>query len=866
MNQLQRLFWLTGMFSVVLVPAAQADSLETPSFSAPEVVPVEELNRSQEPEPATTVEEWIGQIEAQEQSDAATELAQALTAITGVQVSKTDSGLELTLEATGPLAEPRTSVVGNAVIAEISNAALDLPEGEAFEQFDPADGIALVSVTELPDNRVRVSITGNDGPPTADITVSASGLVLAITAGTEAVATGEDAIQVVVTGEQEEGYVVDNATTATRTNTPIRDIPQSIQVIPRQVIEDQGSTTLEDALRSVAGVQPDNNGGNIAATQTFIIRGFEQANLFRNGFPTSATTPIDVAGVERVEILRGPASVLFGQLEPGGIINVISKRPLSEPFYSFEGQIGNFDFYRPTLDISGPLTEDGDLLYRLNVAYTNTDSFRDFVERETIYVAPVISYEFSDRTRITVDLEYTDDDRTLDRGLPIIGDEPGEFPIPRSRFLQEPGDALESEDIFTGYEFEHDFSDNWQFRNMFRYHSRQSRAEEISAGFVADDNRTLNRGFSLQKSRVNEFNLIADVRGEFLTGSIEHDLLFGIDLRRQTEDFEGQFKFAFNANLPIDIFDPVFGASIPDDLLDSTIDQKTDRLGIYLQDQISLLDNLILLLGGRLDFTRSALSSRGAFGDFDNEVSDTAFSPRVGLVYRPIEPVSLYASYSESFNPLTGFSAGVTFEGEPFEPTTGQQFEIGAKTELLDSRLAATLALYNLTQQNVVTADPNNPGFQIQTGEVRSRGIELDVIGEILPGLNIIFSYAFTDAEITEDNSGREGLRPTNVAEHAGNLWLTYEFQQGTLEGLGLGAGVFSSSRIDGPDGTFFLPGYTRVDLATWYEFAAGESDVRLQLNVNNLFDTEFFRATSGRAFSDVGDPLTVIGSVSVTF
>ncbi|PIG94709.1 TonB-dependent siderophore receptor [Gloeocapsopsis sp. IPPAS B-1203] len=303
------------------------------------------------------------------------------------------------------------------------------------------------------------------------------------------------------------------------------------------------------------------------------------------------------------------------------------------------------------------------------------------------------------------------------------------------------------------------------------------------------------------------------------------------------------------------------------DLTDFDIESELNWVGIYLQDQVSLLDNLILLLGGRLDFVNSRLISRDEFGVLDNRVEDTAFSPRVGIVYRLIEPLSLYASYSESFLPVSGFSAGLTFEGDPFEQTTGQQFEIGAKAEFLDGRLGATLALYDLTKQNVLTADTDNPGFQIQTGEQRSRGIEFNVIGEIIPGLNVLGSYAYTDARITRDNRpDRVGLRPINTPEHAGSLWLTYEFQQGSLQGLGLGAGVFTASRIDGSDGTYFLPGYATVDLATWYNFSAGDSDIRLQLNIKNLFDTDYYRATSSRGFNQPGDPFTVIGSVSVTF
>ncbi|PIG94710.1 TonB-dependent siderophore receptor [Gloeocapsopsis sp. IPPAS B-1203] len=537
LNQLQQVFMVTsalmGVVSMSAIPVAWADTVSTDQRTNK---PIPEL--SEFDQPATTVKEWNTQISA------------SLVQITGVQVETSEAGLRAVLQTTeGELATPALQTVGNAVIVDVPNAVLALPDRNEFQQANPIEGIGLVSVTGLPGNRVRVAITGVDAPPTANLSMEATGLVLAVTPGMEVVETDEDAIQIVVTGQQED-YRVPNASTATRTDTPIRDIPQSIQVIPQQIIEDQGSTTLEDALRSVSGVNPGNNNANVAATQSFFIRGFTQNNLFRNGFSTSATAPIDSAGVEQIEVLRGPASVLFGQVEPGGIINVISKRPLDEPYYSFEGQIGSYEFYRPTLDISGPLTEDGSLLYRLNAAYTNADSFRDFVERETVYVAPVVTYQFSDQTRITLDLEYTYDDRTLDRGLPIIGSQPGE--IPRSRFLQEPDDFRRIENVFTGYEFEHNFSENWRLRNLFRYQYNEFMTEEISGTTVLDDNRTLERGYQYQENRRDQFNLITDVTGNFSTGSINHTLLLGLDLRWETEDYTGQFGPAD----PIDILTP----------------------------------------------------------------------------------------------------------------------------------------------------------------------------------------------------------------------------------------------------------------------------------------------------------------------
>ncbi len=638
-------------------------------------------------------------------------------------------------------------------------------------------------------------------------------------------------------------YVVPNATTATRTDTPLRDIPQSIQVVPRQMIEDQQAVSLEDTLRNVSGVRPANNNANVSNQATFHLRGFEQSSLFRNGFPTRSNSLIEVAGIERIEVLKGPASVLYGQSEPGGIINIVTKKPLENPFYSLNFQIGSYQLYRPTLDISGPLTEDKRVLYGLNVAYTNSGSFRDFIDSESIYVSPILTFKLSDRTRLTIDLEYLNDDRTFDNIIPVIGNQPGDVPI--SRFLGEPGDKKRTSDLSPGYLLEHDFSENWKLRNIFRYHYYQGDREVFRAGSLRNDNRTLNRTYQDALVKTEEFSLITDVVGKFSTGSVKHTLLAGLDLRQQQLLNQG---ITSRATFPIDVLNPVYGTPRPtSNFRTSDFKETTKWLGIYVQDQISLLDNLIVILGGRFD----AVNNGNNFFGSDTDFQDSAFSPRVGIVYRPIEPISLYASYSQSFILQTGF----TVDGSSLEPATGEQFEVGIKTELLDGKLAATLAYYDLTQQNIDTTDLNNPDFSVLIGEQRIRGVELDVVGELAPGLNLIASYAYTDARITKDNSGLEGLRPFNAPEHTGSLWLTYELQSGDLKGLGLGAGVFTTSRNEGRDGTYFLPGYTTIDLAAWYKFSIGRSNTRVQLNVKNLFDAEYYESTSGRTINQPGAP-----------
>ncbi|MEM1427311.1 MAG: TonB-dependent receptor plug domain-containing protein, partial [Cyanobacteria bacterium P01_H01_bin.130] len=347
--------------------------------------------------------------------------AQTTIQITDIQLTPTDTGMDLVVVTEGgPFPPSTTEVVGNALIAEISDATLALPDGESFQVFSPADGIALVEAAQI-EQSVQLTITGMDAPPVADIRAEAQSLRFAIAPGDPTTVAAEDpSIRVVVTEEQGRRYTVPNATTGTRTDTPLRDIPQSIQVIPQAVFEDQGVTSLTDALRNASGVVTQSNGG---LTQSFTVRGFNSAPVLRDGLQLGGGTngnfgSPELATVEQVEVLKGPAAILFGQGNPGGVINLVGERPLSEPTYELGLRLGNRGLIEPSLDFSGPLTEDGNLLYRINALYRREDYYRDYTEDVTrVFVAPVISWAISDNTDLTVELEYREDERPPDRGL-----------------------------------------------------------------------------------------------------------------------------------------------------------------------------------------------------------------------------------------------------------------------------------------------------------------------------------------------------------------------------------------------------------------------------------------------------------------
>ncbi|MCU0526240.1 MAG: TonB-dependent siderophore receptor [Elainella sp. Prado103] len=842
-----------GLAALAIRPAEASDLLSIPSDQATSskdraalslsnaTMPGQELEQG-----ATTVAEWLAQA------------SETAVQITDIQLESVGDRLEIRLRTTTSLTEVTPSQVGNAWIADIPNATLNLSTS-GFQASDPVPGIALISVTQLPNDRVRIAITGTDAVPVIEIdpTGEGAGSVgwrLSITPGTDGIAS-EDAIQVVVTGEQGTNYNPGTASTATRTDTPVDEIPASIQVIPQQVLDDQQIVDLRNALENVGGVTLDGDYGGTGAG-SLILRGFTQDTLFRDGFRVSNFYSVpEIANIEQIEVLRGPASVLFGQVQPGGVVNVITKQPLDSPYYGLDFTAGQFSLYRPSIDLSGPLTTDGSLLYRLNAVYENSGSFRDEVSTERIFVAPVVQWKIDDRTSLTFDFEYLYDDPVFDRGVTALSD--GSLVLPINRFLGYPQlDDFTTEAFRGGYRFEHEFNDHLRLRNALAINSvRQGGARSDLNGGLIDDQfipRELRDDISLDENYGIQTELVAS----FTTGTIEHELLFGVDFNRLTNYYNSEA-----ADLPpIDIFAPNYDIRIPDQLSPRYGQVvRNSLLGVYLQDQIQLLDRLHLLIGGRFDWTEQ--DQVIILDGTSSSQSDSAFSPRLGIVYQPIDPLSLYASFSQSFFPVIGLSA----EGSTFDPERGTQYEVGVKAEITE-QLSATLAAYHLTRRNVLTTDPDDPDFSIQVGEQRSQGAELSVTGEILPGWNVFASYAYTDAEITEDNDLPIGSPLANVAEHTASLWTTYEIQSNELQGLGFGLGLFFVGDRPGYAGSdpdnFELPSYLRADAALYYR----RDNWQAQIKVNNLFDVEYYTTHQGADIVYPGAPLNVTASVSYQF
>ncbi|MEM8641041.1 MAG: TonB-dependent siderophore receptor [Cyanobacteria bacterium P01_G01_bin.54] len=806
-------------------------------------------------QPATSLAEWQAQLN---QGDA------AIAPVTDVRLERRNDRLEIVLETAQEdrlqVDATQFRVEGDRLLATIGNAKLVLPDGETFIAENPTADIARVAVNPGENNTITVTVTGNNGPPTTPITLKTGFFAYSLNPD-----QNTNALRILVTGDQED-YFEPRASSATRTDAPLLETPASIQVVPREVLEDQQVIRIEEALNNVSGVTFAGTFANTSAN--FNIRGFDAPTL-RNGFREfggfTGISP-STTNIERVEVLKGPASILYGEIEPGGLINIVTKQPLAEPTHTITLQAGNRGIFQPQIDFSGPLSEDGRVRYRLNASYFHDDGFTDYdQDYERTFIAPVIAVELDDRTQITFNAEYADDRYPFDVGIAALGT--GVVDIPFDRILAEPDDFIESQFLRFGYTLEHEFNDSLTIRNAFEYTDR----DLVNEGFLPlafdEDTGIVTRNPARQELDTQNLSLQTSLIGKFDIGSTQHTLVAGIDLNH-TNDVELTGFDIFTAAL-LDIFNPEYGTAgtVAADLpifFDSRI--ATDRLGLYLQDQIRFSEELIVLAGLRYDRVGRYTTNNPTAFDLEGSEdvrTDTALIPRFGVVYQPIDNLSLFASYSQSFEP----NFGTTSSGESLDPERGEGFEFGVKAELLDGDLFVNLAYFDITLQNISTQDPNDPTgtFNVATGEQRSRGVELDVVGEILPGWNIIASYAHIDAEVTEDNTVTVGNRLFNTPQNSASLWTTYEVQSGDLQGLGLGVGFnFVGEREGDLANSFQVDSYFLTNAAIFYK----RDNWRFALNAKNIFDVDHITATNNLRESSIepGAPFTIVGSISVEF
>ncbi|MFT8245033.1 TonB-dependent siderophore receptor [Roseomonas sp. BN140053] len=672
------------------------------------------------------------------------------------------------------------------------------------------------------------------------------------------------------------GYVAPVTTTGSKTDTQLIEAPQSVGVVTRDQIDDQQPQTISQALRYTAGVLPEIRPSN--RFDSVFVRGFGGQGTgaafvnFLDGLRVGRGASFAVPGfdpflLERIEVLRGPASVLYGQTGAGGIVNLVSRRPTATPIHEVRLEAGTDARLQTAFDFGGPLTEDGRFQYRLTGIARKAQTQYDFVNEGRIAIAPALTWRPDDNTTLTLLGSYQDDPEAgFYNFVPATGTViPSRFGRIRSNFFGgDPNWNRESRrQASIGYQLEHRFDDVFTARQNFRYLHLDSERQVISIQAVAADGRTGTRTLTHAIEHADTFALDNQLQADFNTGPLRHTLLAGLDWSRSSAK-----RRLGNGTAPsIDLFAPSYYVTVARPVLGpaQTIGQITDQLGLYAQDQIAL-GRFRFNIGARQDFATSEVVQRRD-SSHTSQVDD-AFTWRAGALYLFDNGLAPYLSYSTSFLPNTG-----TFSpargGGTFDPTTGEQYEAGVKYQPPGMNSFIQAAVYQIRQRNVLTPDPNSNLFSVQTGEIRSRGVELEGRASLNDNLDLIGTYTYIDADITKSNTaGVSGNRVPQVPRNIASAWANYSFRDGPLRGLELGGGLrFVDSTYGNEANSFKVDDATLFDAAIRYDFGQRFESLRgldFSVNAQNIADKEYVASCSSITACYYGNRRLVLGSLRV--
>ena len=659
--------------------------------------------------------------------------------------------------------------------------------------------------------------------------------------------------------------------TGTKTDTPIQKVPQSISVVTAEEMALHQPKSVKEALSYTPGVAVGTRG----ASNTYdylIIRGFaadgQSQNNYLNGLKLQGNfyndAVIDPYMLERAEIMRGPVSVLYGKSSPGGLLNMVSKRPTTEPLKEVQFKAGTDSLFQTGFDFSDALDDDGVYSYRLTGLARSANAQQKGSEEQRYAIAPAFTWRPDDKTNFTFLSYFQNEPETGYYGwLPKEGTVE---PLPNGKRL--PTDFNEGaknntysrNEKMIGYSFDHEFNDTFTVRQNLRFaQNKVSQKSVYGYGMCSDPlytkdqealkaspclsipqsqwGHTLTRQYVIDNEKLENFSVDTQLQSKFATGSVDHTLLTGVDFMRMRNDIDSWFGYAGSV-APSDIYnldrsDFDFGAH-PNPSGPYRVLLKQKQTGLYVQDQAQW-DKVLVTLGGRYDWADQSSFNR----DYGNksERDDKEFTWRGGVNYLFDNGVTPYFSYSESFEPASQTDAN----GDLFAPSKGKQYEVGVKYVPEDRPIVVTGALYQLTKTNNLMADPNGSLFSVEGGEIRARGVELEAKAALSASVNVVGSYTYTDAEYTTATTYK-GNTPAQVPKHMASLWADYTFFDGPLSGLTLGTGGrYTGSSYGDPANSFKVGSYTVVDALVRYDLArVGMAGSNVALHVNNLFDREY--------------------------
>ncbi|WP_248623378.1 TonB-dependent siderophore receptor [Citrobacter koseri] len=702
-------------------------------------------------------------------------------------------------------------------------------------------------------------------------------LSLATVSTTTLAKTQEETILVTQGVSQEptapvKGMVATKTLSATKTSAELVKTPQSVSVVTRDQMDALDATSVSQALRYTAGAFTEYRGSSNRNDEVF-VRGFSYVPKFLDGLSFGATASsqtgtVDPWLLERVELVRGPASVLFGQVNPGGLISMTSKRPTSEPIHKVQFSTGNRDLAEGAFDFGGPLSDDGRVLYRLNgIARTQHNQVEDYKDSR-VAIAPAITWYPNDQTRFTLLTSYQKDpDAGYRNFLPAYGtvtSANGKY-IPLDFNVSDPDyDQSWREQTMVGYEFEHQFNDMMTFRQNARYASIKQKYRYLVYFNSKPESTLLSRRAQHEERTTNEFGIDNQLEAQFATAQMNHTLLGGLDYKSSND--KQLLMRGSGSQYDMDWTHPVYGVNVDESTFSpaSHEQQNLDQMGLYLQDQMSW-NNWELLLSGRYDWTE--VRTTDYINSEKTQQNDNKFTWRTGLLYAFDFGLSPYISYSTSYEPnlQTNRAPG----SAPFKPTTGKQTEVGVKYQPVDNTLMS-LALYDLKQSNVSTYNSTLGWFE-NAGEVRSKGVEAEIHSSLWDSVNLIGSYTYTDAETVNTTvAGTEGKTPARIPAHMASAFASYTFPGGPLKSLTTGVGVrYIGTSYGDAKNTFKVPAVDLYDAMVSYELGELNSSLKgaaVQFNVNNIADTKYVASCASDTACFYGVGRTVTATVSYSW
>lgn len=675
-----------------------------------------------------------------------------------------------------------------------------------------------------------------------------------------------------------DGIVAKRSATGSKTDTALKEIPQTINVVTQDEIKMRGSQSVTEALRYTAGMTGGGFSDRVKIFDEPTSRGFSPTPLYLDGLhlpygggSTGGSLQIDPYSLERIEVLKGPASVLYGQNQPGGIVNMVGKRPTATPLHEVIIGGGSYDRKYGAFDLGGPIDDQGEFLYRLTGVVNDSNAQIDYADQNRMMLAPSLTWLPNDSTSITLYGQYQKDRDTPEaQGLPADGTvyRTANGRISRSLFLGEPSvNKYDREQFVVGYEIAHELNDVWTLKQNARYADVNDRYVAPLHGYsfepnpntgVDDGSYQTRYGVDwAQHNRVYGIDNIAQAK--FKTGAVDHTLLLGVDYYHFNTQFLGRYD---RNGPPIDLYNPVYGSEF-NFTQPYKWDNTVKQTGLYTQDQIRW-NQWFVTIGGRYDFAET--DNKEPLSGTHSNIKDEKFTGRFGFGYEFENGLTPYASYAESFLPQTGNG----LDGKAFEPTEGKQYEVGVKYEPTAIDGFIQLSAYQIDQSNMLTNDLGNPGFSNQSGSVRSRGVELEGKVNVTQNLRVLAAVSRNQIKWRSVNDGREGRTLAMSPPLTASAWVNYDFDISTsLAGLGMGLGaryVRSSYGSDYEEDSFQIPSYTVYDAMVSYDLEKSPlhvKGVKLRMNMENLTDEKYVASCNSTLDCYYGEGRTMTADVT---